>query len=703
MVSLTQNLHQLQPILAMLFANSKEAVMLLDKNYHIILCSSAVAKIDGYCDDEILYTSFLALIIDSEKQKVMSLLQELSADIKQSASLQVTLNYPGRQPFLASLNLSANFAHHEQFIVVNVNVISHQITVQKPKLPNIKLGLLESVVANISDAVMILELDPAVVNDSKIIYVNKAFPIITGYTFNELQGHSPRFLQAALTDQTHLIQLRNNIYAGKAFENTLPSYKKNGELYWVNASFSPLKDVNDRLTNWIITLRDVTEKKELENVLRKASSLAGIGSWAYEPHSQKMFWSNMTKQIYEVKKDFNPDLSNTAYFFKHAKQNQAVLDQITSDINKGKAFDLEVEILTAKKNKKWIRIIGEPEIIHGNCQKISGSFQDIDQRKKAQLLAEKTIKEKNEIFESIADGFFAVDKKWKITFWSRRAAEEVKRNKEDLIHQNLWEVFSEAVGSPSYHQYQQAMKLKKPVQFESFSAVTAQWYDISAYPSHNGLSVYFRNITTRKEDKQLILATEKRYSDLFQLSPLPKWVFDIKTLRFLDVNKAAINHYGYSYKQFMKMTILDIRPLDEHEELKAVLAQPNSKQKFLHQGLFTHQKKNGELIRVNIQSVHFTFKGRKAKLIIAHDVTEQEKYIQAIEEQNQKLKEVSWINSHILRAPLTKILGLLEVAKIVDEHQERKVVLEYIQTAATELDKAILEITKRSQTNSIKG
>lgn len=701
MVSLTQNLHQLQPILAMMFANSKDAVMLLDKNYHIILRSSAAAKIDGFNDDEILYTSFLDLIIDSEKQNVKALLQELSTNSKQSATLKVTFHNSNRQPLLASLNFSTNLALHEQFIVVNVCIISHQFTVQKPKFPNTKLGLLESVVANISDAVMILELDPAVVNESKIIYVNKAFPHITGYTFNELQGHSPSFLQAAITDQTHLIQLRNGIYAGKAFENTLPSYKKSGELYWVNASFSPLKNENDVLTNWIITLRDVTEKKELENILHKASSLAGIGSWAYEPHSQKIFWSNMTKQIYEVKRDFNPDLSNTAYFFKHAKQNQSVIDQISKDIISGKAFDLEVEILTAKKNKKWIRIIGEPEIINGNCEKISGSFQDIDQRKKAQLLAEKTINEKNEIFESIADGFFAVDKKWNITFWNSRAAEEVKRNKEDLIAKNLWEVFTEAIGSPSYNQYQQAMKLKKAVQFESFSAVTAQWYDISAYPSNNGLSVYFRNITNRKQDKQLILDTEKRYSDLFQLSPLPKWVFDTKTLRFLDVNKAAINHYGYSYKQFMKMTILDIRTLDEQQKIKAATTLP--KQKILHEGLFTHQKKNGELITVNIQSVHFTFKGRKAKLIIAHDVTEQEQYIQAIEEQNQKLKEVSWINSHILRAPLTKIMGLLEVAKIVDEHQERKVVLDYIQTAATELDKAIIEITKRSQTNSIKA
>ncbi len=54
--------------------------------------------------------------------------------------------------------------------------------------------------------------------------------------------------------------------------------------------------------------------------------------------------------------------------------------------------------------------------------------------------------------------------------------------------------------------------------------------------------------------------SEKQYRDLFNLSPLPKWVFDTETLRFLDVNQMAIEHYGYSEEEFLTMTIKDIRP-----------------------------------------------------------------------------------------------------------------------------------------------
>jgi PAS domain S-box-containing protein len=697
----SQNLNHLQSTMAMCFANSNEAVMLLDSKHHIIFISPAIAKIDQQLQNKLLNNSFLSLLVEADKVNVWRLLNELNRENKPSVTLYTQLCYPGGHQFWVNLTFTINTEVEEQVVFVNINPIDQHIGVQKPILENGNISLLESVVANINDAVIIIELAQTPARTSKIIYVNKAFPSLTGYTFSELQGNSPRFLQASLTNQNYFVQLKKSIHQGKAFENTLPCYKKNGDLYWANASFSPLKNENGLVNNWIIILRDVTEKKELEQVFRKASSLARIGSWAYEIESQKIYWSEMTMQIYEVKPDFEPSITTTIPFFKYAKQNQLILDQISADITAGKAFDLEVEILTAKRNKKWIRIIGEPEILNGKCHKISGSFQDIDQRKRAQLFAERTNNEKNAIFESIADGFFAVDRKWRITFWNTKAAQEVKRSKEELMHQNLWEVFAEAIGSYSYHQYYRAMKLKQVTHFESFSNVTAQWYDISVYPSANGLSVYFKNITARKLEQKLLIDTEKRYRDLFQLSPLPKWIFDLETLRFLDVNKAAINHYGYSYKQFMKMTILDIRPSEEHEKLTNTLKQSNTRQKVLHQGLFTHQKKNGALIRVNIQSVPLVLKGRKAKLIIADDVTEQQQYIKAIEKQNQTLKEVSWINSHILRAPLTKIMGLLEVAKIVDEHQERKVILDYIQTAANELDKAVMEITNRSKTNNL--
>jgi PAS domain S-box-containing protein len=97
---------------------------------------------------------------------------------------------------------------------------------------------------------------------------------------------------------------------------------------------------------------------------------------------------------------------------------------------------------------------------------VNGSIQNIDQRKRPQLLALRTLKEKNEILESIGDGFFAVDKKWKVRFWNSKAEAELGIKKEDMLERDLWSVFPASVGSVSYKNYHIALKHKKAVHFK---------------------------------------------------------------------------------------------------------------------------------------------------------------------------------------------------------------------------------------------
>lgn len=569
-----------------------------------------------------------------------------------------------------------------------------------PEIPFSWIKVLESVITNIKDGVILIEANTVKPAETKIVFVNTSFVKICGYQAYEIIGRSTSFFKSFFNFPLELQTIKNLIKKHKAFDITLTIIAKDDFVRDVDCSFAPLTNEDDRHTHWIAIVKDVTEKKQMEDVWHKASSLTGMGSWSYELQKQQIYWSETAKLIYQVEPNFEPTLANTAHFFKFTKDNKHILEQIGNAFTNAMPFDIEIEILTAKNNKKWLRIIGEPEFVKGECKRITGSFMDIDGRKKAEIIAQELTKERNEILESIGDGFFAVNKQWKVIFWNSKAAEEVKRSKAELMHQNLWDVFSEAVGSHAYNQYHLAMQSKQPIHFESHSKATGKWYDISAYPSANGLSVYFKNITLQKLEQQQLVDSEKRYSDLFQLSPLPKWVFDLKSLRFLDVNIAAVKHYGYSHQEFLSMSIFDIRPSSEEERLKQVLHQSRLKKEFIYQGLFTHQKKDKELISVSIQSALVNFKGRKAKLVIANDVTDQEKYLQAIEQQNQKLKEVAWIQSHVFRAPLTKIMGLIDILRSTDE-QERTIAIDYIRDASQELDQAIKEITNRSKTNSL--
>lgn len=137
--------------------------------------------------------------------------------------------------------------------------------------------------------------------------------------------------------------------------------------------------------------------------------------------------------------------------------------------------------------------------------------------------------------------------------------------------------------------------------------------------------------------------SEKQYRDLFNLSPLPKWIFDLQSLKFLDVNRAAIDHYGYSREEFLSMSITDIRPENEIKDLLEAKEHYQNADGPHQIGLFTHRKKNGELIQVEIQSSKIDYYGKEAKMVIAHDVTEQKENESKLIGLNKKLNTAQQI------------------------------------------------------------
>jgi PAS domain S-box-containing protein len=216
------------------------------------------------------------------------------------------------------------------------------------------------------------------------------------------------------------------------------------------------------------------------------------------------------------------------------------------------------------------------------------------------------------------------------------------------------------------------------------------------------LSLYksIRYSSERKKSFASLEESEKKYSELFHLSPLPMFVFELDTLDFLDVNNAFIKHYGYAREEFLKMNLKEIRPSDEIPVLEAALLNDVTSPGGSGYGIYKHLKKSGEVIEVDIQSNFVNFKGKNAKVTIATDVTERLKYLKAIEAQNEKLREVSWIQSHIVRAPLARIMGLVPLIKAWEGNDpEKQQMLDYLLSSAFDLDETIKSITDKTIVN----
>ncbi|NBW34472.1 MAG: PAS domain-containing sensor histidine kinase [Cytophagia bacterium] len=180
-------------------------------------------------------------------------------------------------------------------------------------------------------------------------------------------------------------------------------------------------------------------------------------------------------------------------------------------INEGKDFDQELIVITAKGNKRWVRCIGQGELVNGVCVKVFGSFQDIQAQKSAEEDSLKALKEKNAILESISDAFFAVDNHWIVTYWNKEAEAILDKPKAEVLGKNLWEVYPDVVDSVFYKKYHIAIAEGQAIHFEAKYDTLDMWLEISAYPSTGGLSVYFKNVNNRKRTEQQM---QKMYNEL---------------------------------------------------------------------------------------------------------------------------------------------------------------------------------------------
>lgn len=137
---------------------------------------------------------------------------------------------------------------------------------------------------------------------------------------------------------------------------------------------------------------------------------------------------------------------------------------------------------------------------------------------------------------------------------------------------------------------------------------------------------------------QALYKSEQKYLHLFKNNPMPMWVIDMETFRFLDVNEAAVVRYGYSYEEFLSMTTLDIRPAEEvaiykeaHHPLSISPAQYN-------RGIWKHRKKDGTIIHVEIIAHDISLEDGKGRLILSNDVTDR---IHAEQALHRSLRELS--------------------------------------------------------------
>jgi len=175
-----------------------------------------------------------------------------------------------------------------------------------------------------------------------------------------------------------------------------------------------------------------------------------------------------------------------------------------------------------------------------------------------------------------------------------------------------------------------------------------EWYNSVLYDDSGELISVLSlvlDMTARKRIEEVMRASEEQYRLLFESNPLAMWVYDLETLRFLAVNEATVEQYGYSREQFLNMTIADIRPPEDVPRLHDYLALGSPG--FDRAGEWRHQKQDGTIITVEITGHQLDFSGRRAEFVMALDITERKLAEEALVESEDRYRDLV-DNSHEL-------------------------------------------------------
>jgi two-component system, cell cycle sensor histidine kinase and response regulator CckA len=180
----------------------------------------------------------------------------------------------------------------------------------------------------------------------------------------------------------------------------------------------------------------------------------------------------------------------------------------------------------------------------------------------------------------------------------------------------------------------------------------------------------FRDETERRQAEEAARASAEDFRAFFERQPLPMWVYDQESLRFLAVNDAAVAHYGYTREEFLSMTVESIRSVED--AARAPDRPTNPAGAMATRGIYRHRKKDGTIIEAEVHAAPVQLEGWPALLVVAKDVSEQ-KTLERQLRQAQKMEAIGQLAggiAHDFNNILSVILGYTSMLLRAPGHDE---------------------------------
>ena len=311
---------------------TSEAIWDWDLINNSIYCGQGFEKIFGHtCNDENNHLNTAYISLDDIERVVDSLNNAIEGTdttwFDEYQYLKATGDYAFVQDNAIILRNNEGKA---------VRMIGAMVDITSKKQEDLRLKLLESVIRNITDAVLIAETNITTPGSLKIVYVNEAFVKMTGYEHYEVIGRSPGILQGEKTSKEELERLRIALNENEPCQVEMISYKKNGDEFWLHFSVTPIAAAGGTFSHWVFIERDITEQRNRTKAIENQNLQLKEIAWM-QSHVVRAPLARMMGFINLIDSNKNQELQNKEllpYVLDSAKELDRIIREIVDKTEK---------------------------------------------------------------------------------------------------------------------------------------------------------------------------------------------------------------------------------------------------------------------------------------------------------------------------------------------------------------------------------
>jgi PAS domain S-box-containing protein len=308
---------------------------------------------------------------------------------------------------------------------------------------------------------------------------------------------------------------------------------RDGHIVWGQLRGALVRDPSGAPSYFVSQIEDITARKDAEEALAASEDLfraafegAAIGMAIVDPERGILRVNQASCDILGYSEE---ELLGTTFLeITHPDEMEQSKD-LMRRVLAGELSSFEVDKRYIRKNGEVIHarlvstLVRNPD---GTPRVFLSQIQDITARKQAEAEFAATHLGMVQVLERIADGFCALDRDWRFTYVNAAAEKMLHVTREEILGGNLWDVFAPAVDTPVYDFYHRLMRDGVPDTIEVYYPGLDVWFEVRAYPSGNGLSVFFRDVTERRQYLDNLQEREATFRTLVEQLPLVVYLLD---------------------------------------------------------------------------------------------------------------------------------------------------------------------------------